>query len=347
MHHFVRILYDSDSFHPSRQQGGGESGTSRYVVIRHDTINNEFNTYNMSSNIKVERICEWCGNKFIAQTTVTRFCCKRCAEHSYKERLRQKKVAVSNQETAQSNIKWRDRDYLTPTQAAELLGIGRKSIYRYIRSGKIKVVRFSRKTLISKTDLQAMFDFLTTKETQSVEPAEKKSKSLADFYTRADIREKYGVKDSWIYKVVAENNVPKTIIRGKAYFSKSHIDRLFSARKENPEITEWYSVEDIQSKYGMTLSAIYCLVSKVGIPKRKEGSKVYYSKYHFDVAKGAKSAEDVEFISVAEAMDKYSLTRDQLYHYVKTYKITKLRSGKYVKLNAKELEALFNPKIEL
>ena len=347
MHHFVRILYDSDSFHPSRQQGGGESGTSRYVVIRHDTIINEINTYNMSSNIKVERICEWCGNKFIAQTTVTRFCCKRCAEHSYKERLRQKKMAVSNQETAQSNIKWRDKDYLTPTQAAELLGIGRMSIYRYIRNGKIKVVRFARKTLISKADIQAMFDFLIPKENTATEPAEKKSKSLADFYTRADIREKYGVKDSWIYKVVAENNVPKTIIRGKAYFSKSHIDRLFSARKENPEITEWYSVEDIQSKYGMTLSAIYCLVSKVDIPKRKEGSKVYYSKYHFDVAKGAKSAEDVEFISVAEAMSKYTLTRDQLYHYVKTYKITKLKSGKYVKLNAKELEALFNPKIEL
>ena len=139
--------------------------------------------------------------------------------------------------------------------------------------GKIKVVRFERKTLISKTDIQAMFDFLTPKETSPIEPSEKKSKSLADFYTRADIREKYGVKDSWIYKVVAENNVPKTIIRGKAYFSKSHIDRLFSARKENPEITEWYSVEDIQSIYGMTLSAIYCLVSKLGIPKRKDGPK--------------------------------------------------------------------------
>ncbi|MBD5258491.1 MAG: helix-turn-helix domain-containing protein [Barnesiella sp.] len=301
----------------------------------------------MSSNIRIERICEWCGKQFTAQTTVTRFCSKRCSEHAYKERLRQKKISLSNQETAQTNFKWRDKEYLTPTQVAELLGIGRMTIYRYIRNGKIKVVRFARKTLINKADIQAMFDFLAPKEKTSAEPAEKKSKSLADFYTRADIREKYGVKDSWIYKVVAENNVPKTIIRGKAYFSKSHIDRLFSARKENPEITEWYSVEDIQAKYGMTLSAIYCLVSKVGIPKRKEGSKVYYSKYHFDVAKGAKSAEDVEFISVAEAMEKYSLTRDQLYHYVKTYKITKLKSGKYVKLNAKELEALFNPKIEL
>ncbi|MDE6810428.1 MAG: helix-turn-helix domain-containing protein, partial [Muribaculaceae bacterium] len=234
----------------------------------------------MSSNIRIERICEWCGKQFTAQTTVTRFCSKRCSEHAYKERLRQKKISLSNQETAQTNFKWRDKEYLTPTQAAELLGIGRMTIYRYIRNGKIKVVRFARKTLISKADIQAMFDFLAPKEKTSAEPSEKKSKSLADFYTRADIREKYGVKDSWIYKVVAENNVPKTIIRGKAYFSKSHIDRLFSARKENPEITEWYSVEDIQAKYGMTLSAIYCLVSKVGIPKRKEGSKVYYSKYH-------------------------------------------------------------------
>ena len=266
----------------------------------------------MSSNIKIERICEWCGNRFMAQTTVTRFCSKRCAEHSYKERMRQKKMALSNQETSQCNPdrKSRDKDFLTPTETAQFLGVCRTYIYDSINRGKIKVTRIGRKTLISKADIQAMFDFLTPKETELPETAERKSKSISDFYTRAEIREKFGVKDSWIYKVVAENNVPKTILRGKAYFSKSHIDRLFSARKENPEITEWYSVEDIQSKYGMTLSAIYSLVSKIGIPKRKEGSKVYYSKYHFDVAKGAKSAEDVEFISVAEAMEKYSLTRD-------------------------------------
>lgn len=110
------------------------------------------------------------------------------------------------------------------------------SIYRYIRNGKIKVVRFARKTLISKADIQAMFDFLTPKESEpKEETSEKKGKSISEFYTRAEIREKFGVRDSWIYKVVAENNVPKTILRGKAYFSKSHIDRLFSARKENPK----------------------------------------------------------------------------------------------------------------
>ena len=349
MHYFVRILYDSDSFHPKRQQGGGVLRTQTDVNGRARTNKEEINTNEMSSNIKIERICEWCGNRFMAQTTVTRFCSKRCAEHSYKERMRQKKLALSNQDTIQCNPdrKSRDKDFLTPTETAQYLGVCRTYIYDSINRGKIKVTRIGRKTLISKADIQAMFDFLSPKESELKGATEKKGKSISDFYTRAELREKFGVKDSWIYKVVAENNVPKTILRGKAYFSKSHIDRLFSARKENPEITEWYSVEDIQDKYGMTLSAIYNLVSKIGIPKRKEGPKVYYSKYHFDVAKGAKSAEDVEFISVADAMEKYSLTRDQLYHYVKTYKITKLRCGKYVKLNTKELEALFNPEIQL
>ena len=117
-HLFVRILYVVDHLHPKRQQGGGGCGTSRYVVIRHDTKIGEINTYDMSSNIKIEKVCEWCGNKFTAQTTVTRFCSKRCSEHSYKERMRQRKIALSNQETklqSGNGSKWRNKDFLTPT----------------------------------------------------------------------------------------------------------------------------------------------------------------------------------------------------------------------------------------
>lgn len=299
----------------------------------------------MSSNIRIEKTCEWCGSKFIAQTTVTRFCSKRCAEHSYKARLRNEKVQRAQSVEPKSLTEVKEKDYLTVAETATLLGMTRQGVYKLIHRGELTASKLSsRLTLIKRISIEQMLDKTPYVKRESTE---KKDKAITEFYTRAEIREKFGVKDSWIYKVVAENNVPKTILRGKAYFSKAHIDRLFSVRKENPEITEWYSVEDIQQKYGMTLSAIYSLVSKVGIPKRKDGPKVYYSKYHFDVAKGAKSAEDVEFISVADAMEKYSLTRDQLYHYVKTYKITKLRCGKYVKLNAKELAELFNPMIQL
>ena len=118
----------------------------------------------MSSNIKIERICEWCGNRFLAQTTVTRFCSKRCSEHSYKERMRQKKMALSNQETIQYNPdrKSREKDFLTPTETAQYLGVGRTYIYDCINRGKIKVTRIGRKTLISKADIQAMFELPST-----------------------------------------------------------------------------------------------------------------------------------------------------------------------------------------
>lgn len=95
----------------------------------------------MSSNIKVERICEWCGKKFIAQTTVTSFCSKRCSEHPYKERMRQKNMALSNQETCLSHqTKHKDKDFLTPTETAHFLGVGRTYIYDCINRGQIKVM---------------------------------------------------------------------------------------------------------------------------------------------------------------------------------------------------------------
>lgn len=39
----------------------------------------------------------------------------------------------------------------------------------------------------------------------------------------------------------------------------------------------------------MTLPAIYSFVSKIGIPKKKEGKEVRYSKRHFDAAKALPS----------------------------------------------------------
>lgn len=347
MHSFVRILYDSDHFPALSQQGSGECGTSRYAMVRHGTESGDLTTYNMSSNIEFKKKCQWCGAEFIARKSSTNYCSHRCSSLAYKERHRKLKVETYNA-TAQrkfGQLRYEDKSYLTPTQAAELLGIGRTSLYRYINSGKIKIVRFEGKTLIQKSDIQAMFDFLEVKENSTETAIEKKA--ITDFYTIAEIREKYKVSTAWIFKVIAEKKVPKTIQRGKGYYSKAHIDRIFSEKKPSPEITEWYTVTDIQRKYDMTLSAIYSLVSKIGIPKKKEAGQTFYSKYHFDVAKGAASKEDEQYISVAEAMEKYNVTRDQLYHYVKTYKITRIKCGKYVKLSAIELADIFTPRIEL
>jgi len=42
-------------------------------------------------------------------------------------------------------------------------------------------------------------------------------------------------------------------------------------------------------------------------------------------------------------MEKYNLTRDQLYHYVKWHHISKVQEGKYIKISRKELDDLLAP----
>jgi len=44
-------------------------------------------------------------------------------------------------------------------------------------------------------------------------------------------------------------------------------------------------------------------------------------------------------------MQKYNLTRDSLYHYIKYHKIPKIKEGRYIKISKPELDKLFEIKI--
>lgn len=299
----------------------------------------------MASNIDIQKKCEWCGKLFIAHKTSTRCCSHRCANLAYKERTRQKRVSefqtMVNQQIEKEDCI--DKDFFTPSEAAKYIGISRATFYRYLETNLIKSVQLKRKTIIRKRDIEALFD--------NASPYKKhlprSKQSITDFYTTAEIKEKFGVKESWIYEIAKEHNIPRTFNRGRTYWSKKHIDSYFARKAPDASITEWYSVAELQEKFGMTLSAIYTFVYKNVIPKRKEGKMVYYSKKHFDIAKGIATPEEPQYYTIPEAMEKYNLTRDQLYHYVKYHNITRIKVGKYTKILRSELDKFFEPpKIE-
>ena len=295
----------------------------------------------MASNIDIQKKCEWCGKLFIAHKTTTRCCSHRCANLAYKERTRQKRVSefqtMVNQQIEKEDCI--DKDFFTPSEAAKYIGISRATFYRYLETNLIKSVQLKRKTIIRKRDIEALFD--------NASPYKKhlprSKQSITDFYTTAEIKEKFGVKESWIYEIAKEHNIPRTFNRGRTYWSKKHIDSYFAKKAPDASITEWYSVAELQEKFGMTLSAIYTFVYKNVIPKRKEGKMVYYSKKHFDIAKGIATPEEPQCYTIPEAMEKYNLTRDQLYHYVKYHNITRIKVGKYTKILRSELDKFFEP----
>ena len=207
----------------------------------------------------------------------------------------------------------------------------------------IKVVQFKGKTLIRRKDIELLFE--NAVEYKKRVPLEKAP--ITDFYTTAEVKEKFNVAESWIFAIAKKNNIPRTFNRGKTYWSKKHIDAYFAKKAPNPDITEWYSTQEIQEKFGMTLAAVYCFVSKNAIPKKKEGIMVYYSKKHVDIAKGVAAPEEPQYYTVPEAMKKFNLTRDQLYHYATYHNIPKVKKGKYALISKAELDKLLAaPKIE-
>ena len=302
----------------------------------------------MSSNIDIQKKCKWCGEVFTAHKMSTVYCSHKCANLAYKERVRKERISAYQKELSfkEYNEPLKDleqREFFTPTAAAKLLGISRATIYRYLADETIKAVQFKGKTLIRRKDIDMLFESSATYNKRL--PQEKVP--ITEFYTTAEVKEKYNVVDSWIFVVAKKHNIPRTFNRGKTYWSKKHIDNYFGKKAADPEITEWYSVQEIQDTFGMSLAAIYTLASKNAIPKKKEGIMVSYSKKHFDIAKGIAQPDEPQYYTVAEAMAKFNLTRDQLYHYAKYHNIPRVKVGKYVKISRSELDKLFEaPKIE-
>ena len=301
-----------------------------------------------TSKTKIKKVCEYCGTVFYAQKLTTRFCSHRCNNLAYKERVRQKRIQevetkVQTVISEQPISDFKDKEYLSFKEAATLLGLSKQAIYKMVYAGKLRAFRVSsRLSFIRKGDIDRM---LEARPYEQRHP--KDTIPITDFYTTAEVKEKFNVAESWIFAIAKKNNIPRTFNRGKTYWSKKHIDAYFAKKAPNPDITEWYSTQEIQEKFGMTLSAVYCFASKNAIPKKKEGIMVYYSKKHVDIAKGVAAPEEPKYYTVAEAMEKFNLTRDQLYHYATYHNIPKVKKGKYTLISKAELDKLLAaPKIE-
>ena len=301
----------------------------------------------MSSNLKIKRICAWCGKEFIAQKTTTACYSKQCANALYKKRKRDEAIKTNNQ-SIEKKIEEKpitiikDKPFLTITETAIYLGVTRPTIYGYIKRCELKVIRLGFKYFLKKEDIDKLFNTPIEFHTPTKEKA-----PITDFYTTAEVKEKYHVNESWIFVIAKKHNIPRTFNRGKTYWSKKHIDAYFTKKAPDPDITEWYSTQEMQGKFGMTLSAIYTFAYKNAIPKKKEGIMVYYSKKHVDIAKGIAKPEETMYYTVAEAMEKFNFTRDQLYHYVKWHHVSKVKKGKYTFISRTELDKLLAPpKIE-
>lgn len=250
-------------------------------------ISHNWAIYNMSSAINIKRICEFCGSEFEAQKTTTRFCSHSCNSKSYKARIRNDKIEKSELETAKVRDSKFDKielvqkkELLTISDAALFLSVSKRTIYNWLDNGTIIGKRISnRKVLISKEDIRAIFESNQAYE----KPTPIIKKPITEFYTINEVKEKYNIGNTWLYKIINRYKIPKTMLHGKTFVSKKHIDKYFEKKeKDIDNISVWYTVQEIMDVFNLSRNQIYSRVKLMKIPQKKQGKFSLISKQHFD-----------------------------------------------------------------
>lgn len=116
----------------------------------------------VSSNIRIQRICEYCNKEFEARKTTSKTCSDHCAKMNYKAKQRASKIGKSNTETIQIITKpievIKAKEFLTVRDLSKLLNCSIRTAYNIIERGDIKAVKVSdRKTLIKRSEVDKLF----------------------------------------------------------------------------------------------------------------------------------------------------------------------------------------------
>ena len=110
--------------------------------------------------MEIVKKCEWCHKTFIAQMVTARFCSSKCCDQAYRYK---RKVQSGKYTPADSSIdlstlsrrvnerkhlneSLKDKQFLSPSEAAKLLGVCRSTIYNYLWHQDLKAKQFRVKT---------------------------------------------------------------------------------------------------------------------------------------------------------------------------------------------------------
>ena len=118
----------------------------------------------MSSNIRINRICKYCGEVFVAKTFKTQFCSHSCNSKDYKKREKIRKIEESKEEY-KSDLKnsksesmnmeeLKSKIYLSIAEVCLLIGMSDSTIRKFVKEGRLKTIRLGKKHLILKSQIE-------------------------------------------------------------------------------------------------------------------------------------------------------------------------------------------------
>ena len=185
----------------------------------------------MKTNIRVKKKCEYCKEEFVAKTTKTRYCCHRCNQKGYKQNMKQNKIATTEKATKLDIInvdELNKKDFLTAKEAAYILNMSLRTVYRLIQSKELNAYNFSeRKTLIRRKDIDMYFD-LSLNDINIDKSHLKDLINLENSYTIDEIQKKYNISSGALYGLIKRLEIQKKQVGKHVLVRKEDIDKIFA-----------------------------------------------------------------------------------------------------------------------
>ncbi len=187
----------------------------------------------MSSNIKVQRICNNCGNEFTAKTTTTLYCSRSCYSAAYKAKQRAVKIEQSDKETqrirTQPIEQLKAKAFLSIADTCRLIGISRRTVYRMIERGELIKGKAGKRTIIRRSDLeQLLFEQPQTVAPKPEKQPEQKQFDISECYNLTEVQSKYGISQTALHNLIKRYSITKIKKGWFAYVPKTVIDKILS-----------------------------------------------------------------------------------------------------------------------
>lgn len=280
-------------------------------------------------------VCRKCGKVFERSFGRQVFCCEKCRKDKMNEKRRATRrlvgEAVVEERIARVSDAERGAKYVSIKDAALLLEVSRPTIYRRIAVGELHPIRVSSRTVrISVAELLA---------DSGIEITENKG----DFSVPIKLEEAlalYGVSRSKFFAVIKKEGIKTRRIKGVDFFPKPDLDALFPTPVKYVR-DEWYSVDEIMEKTGLTRKYIRDFVRKRGIGKIAVGQRILINKKGWDRNRFSKGQLAEEFLTVDQAKKLYHIGQGRFYKMVNAAGIERHRDGVSVYFRKSDLDKLF------
>lgn len=105
----------------------------------------------------------YCGEDFIAKTTVTKYCSHKCNSRDYKKKVKELKIKVANIETnnvIKEHIKHpniNNKEVLSVKDLCLFAGISRNTIYRLFKDELLTPIKIRNRVFITREEVKKVF----------------------------------------------------------------------------------------------------------------------------------------------------------------------------------------------